>query len=90
MDGKCRVIFRSGHEGEKLKQLTRKTQNINKQSNNKKPNKQTNKGFQPIGSLTFFAFYAENSVNNQIYVIFSRIFQSVGVPSYAHGLHAVH
>jgi hypothetical protein len=26
MDGKCGVIFRSGHEGEKLKKLTRKTQ----------------------------------------------------------------
>ena len=48
MDGKCRVIFRSGHEGEKLKKTDKentKKSNINKQSNKK--TKQTNKGFQP-------------------------------------------
>jgi len=65
------------------KQNTKKS-NINKQ-NKKQTNKQ--KGFKPIGSLTFFAFYAENSVNNQICVIksqivlpsfFSPTFQSVG------------
>jgi hypothetical protein len=66
MDGKCVEIFWSGHEGGKLTKLTRKTQkksNIDKQ--NKKQTKKE-KGFKPIGSLTCFAFYAENSANNHI------------------------
>ena len=45
-----------------------KTKNkINKQKQqNKQTNKQTNKqkGFKSLGNLTFFCFYAENSVTN--------------------------
>jgi hypothetical protein len=50
MDGKCGEIFWSGHEGEKLTKLTRKK--IKHRQTKQKTNKE--KGFKPIGSLTFF------------------------------------
>jgi hypothetical protein len=44
-------------KGEKLTKLTSKEKKS-------QSNKQKKEGFKPLGSLTFFCFYAENSVTN--------------------------
>jgi hypothetical protein len=47
-------------KGKSLKNWQGKHKKIkHKQTKQQKNTKQTNKGFQPIGSLTLFAFYAE-------------------------------